>query len=235
MENVDPAELLAARLREDLRRGEYHPRERLIESDLVARYGVPRATVRSSLLLLAAEGLIDRSPNRGASVRSLTIDEGIELAEVRRELEALCARDASERADPEERRRLGQAIEVLRYAVESDDLHTYRQSSIAFHEAVITMAHHESARRQLAAIRHHNLQRHFPAAFQGPWSESEIDHIAIGEAIIEGRASDAADAMHRHLSRVIEFLEDYRTTITPATLDKNVDNQVDKLSGGDLA
>ena len=34
------------------------------------------ATVRSALVQLATEGLVERSPNRGASVRSLSIDEG---------------------------------------------------------------------------------------------------------------------------------------------------------------
>ena len=73
------------------------------------------------------------------------------------------------------------------------------------------MSRHEVARRQLAGIRHHNLQRHFPTAFQvGPWSDSAADHIEIAEAIIAGERATAEQAMHRHLNRVVEFLEDYR-------------------------
>src|SRR5690606_9631153 len=102
MPSTDPTQDLADRLRADLTRGEYHPRERLIEGDLVARYAMPRATVRAALLQLQAEGLVERTPNRGASVRALTVTEGIELAEVRRELEALCARDAAARIDEDE-------------------------------------------------------------------------------------------------------------------------------------
>jgi len=215
MDTLEPSEQLAALLRADLRRGEYHPRERLVESELVGRYGFPRATVRSALLLLGTEGLIERSPNRGASVRSLTIDEGIELAEVRRELEALCARDAAQHADPDERRLLHSGVESLKYIVETDDLPSYRQASIAFHETIIAMSRHEVARRQLLSIRHHNLQRHFPTAFQiGPWSDSATDHIEIAEAIIAGEAESAERAMHRHLNRVVEFLEHYRETVS---------------------
>jgi DNA-binding GntR family transcriptional regulator len=212
--STDPASQLASILRNDLRRGEYHPRERLVESDLVARYGFPRATVRSALVLLAADGLIDRAPNRGASVRSLSIDEGIELAEVRRELEAICARDAAVRATPDERRRLSDALEAMRYAVSLQDVHTYRQSSIGFHESVIDLSRHEGARRQLAQIRLHNLQRHFPAAFEGDtFADSVEDHIAVGEAIISQDAEGAESAMRAHVDRIVRFLTEYRATV----------------------
>lgn len=212
MLNSDPAVMLTERLRADLGRGEYHPRERLIESDLVSRYGFPRGAVRSALLLLAAEGLVDRSPNRGASVRSLSIDEGIEIAEVRRELEALCARDAALRASGDEREHMRAGLDAMRYTVGEDDVHSYRQTSIGFHESVIAMSRHEGARRQLATIRLHNLQRHFPTAFQGSFTDSAEDHIAIGDAIIAGDADAAGSLMYQHLNRVVEFLTAYRTS-----------------------
>jgi DNA-binding GntR family transcriptional regulator len=227
VENPDAAHQLADRLRSDIARGEYHPRERLIESELVSAYGFPRATVRSALVLLAAEGLVDRAPNRGAAVRSLSIEEAIELAEVRRELEALSARDAALRSSADERERLGAALDAMRYAVASDDVHSYRQSSIGFHERVIAMSRHEGASRQLKTIRMHNLQRHFPAAFQvGPIAESEDDHITIGEAIIAGDAVAAEQHMRAHLDRVVTFLVAYRDA---HTAHKNVDNPVDNL------
>jgi len=211
VDSLDQTQVLADRLRSDLARGEYHPRERLVESELVARYGFPRATVRGALVQLSTEGLVDRSPNRGASVRSLSIDEGIELAEVRRELEALCARDAAEKATPEERERMRAGLDALRFASDSGDVHSYRQASIAFHESVITVSRHEAARRQLATIRNHNLQRHFPVAFQtGAVSDSSHEHYEISQAIIAGDSHEASAAMRRHLDRIVAMLEAYR-------------------------
>lgn len=211
MDSLDQTQLLADRLRSDLARGEYHPRERLVESELVARYGFARATVRSALVQLATEGLVERSPNRGASVRSLSIDEGIELAEVRRELEALCARDAAEKATDEERERMRVGLDAMRFAAESGDVHSYRQASIAFHESVIALSRHEGARRQLASIRNHNLQRHFPVAFQtGAFSDSSHDHFEIGDAILAGDRDRASTAMRNHLDRIVAMLQEFR-------------------------
>jgi DNA-binding GntR family transcriptional regulator len=213
VDTLSPTQLLADRLRSDLARGEYHPRERLVESELVSRYGFARATVRGALVQLATEGLVERSPHRGASVRSLSIDEGIELAEVRRELEALCARDAAMKATTQEREQMRAALEAMRFASDSADVHSYRQASIAFHESVIALSRHDGARRQLAAIRNHNLQRHFPIAFQnGEFSDSSHDHFEIGEAIITGDASAASDAMRRHLDRIVAMLRSHGVT-----------------------
>lgn len=203
----DPTMALADRLRDDLTRGEYHPRERLVESELVDRYGFPRATVRAALLQLQAEGLVDRSPNRGASVRGLSIEEGIELAEVRRELEVLCARDAAIRADEAGREALRTAMEAMRLAADTGDVRAYRQSSIGFHERIIALSQHTGAFRQLAGIRNHNLQRHFPGAFQdADFSASLEDHLRVGEAIADADADAAGDAMREHLDRVVRIL-----------------------------
>ncbi len=209
----DPTQALADRLRDDLTRGEYHPRERLVESELVERYGFPRATVRAALLQLQAEGLIERSPNRGASVRGLSIDEGVELAEVRRELEVLCARDAAARVDDAGRDALRTAMDAMRLAADTGDVRAYRQSSIGFHERIIALSRHTGAFRQLEAIRRHNLQRHFPGAFQdADFSASLEDHLRVGEAVVKGDAGAAGDAMREHLDRVVRILEEHRTT-----------------------
>lgn len=211
MDSADPVDQLVDRMREDLARGEYHPRERLIESDLVERYGFPRGTVRNALLLLSADGLIERLPNRGASVRGLTIDEGIELAEVRRELEALCARDAAIKGTTDERAHVASILGALQYAAGSGDAHGYRRSSIDFHQTIIDMSRHEVAARQLVGIRLHNLQRQFPTVFQGESiQESEGDHVGIGQAILAGDSQGAERLMHAHIDRVVRLLAEHR-------------------------
>ena len=86
---------VAERLREDIRAGLFHPRERLVEADLADSYGVKRSAVRAALMELAAEGVVERTPNRGARVRSISIDEAIEITETRLSLQAMCAGKAA--------------------------------------------------------------------------------------------------------------------------------------------
>jgi len=94
-------------IREAILGGEFAPHQRLIEADLSDRFAATRAAVRTALLTLASEGLVERLPNRGARVRAISVEEAIEIVEVRVGLESLCARKAAERVDAD-------AIEWLR-------------------------------------------------------------------------------------------------------------------------
>src|SRR5258708_37944469 len=64
--------VISARLEEDIVLGRLQPRERLVEQDLADRFGTHRAAVRQALFDLDKKGLINRVPNAGALVRSLS-------------------------------------------------------------------------------------------------------------------------------------------------------------------
>ena len=56
-------------LRTAIADGDLLPGARLVEADLVAMLGVSRGNVRLAIDALAAEGLVERIPNKGARVR----------------------------------------------------------------------------------------------------------------------------------------------------------------------
>ncbi len=87
---------LTQQIRAAILEGEFAPYQRLIEADLSERYDASRASVRTALLNLTGEGLVERMPNRGARVRAISVDEAVEIVEVRIGLETLCARKAAE-------------------------------------------------------------------------------------------------------------------------------------------
>ena len=78
-------------LEEDIVFGVFHPKERLTEEGLMARFGLKRHVVRNALSELDSIGLVVRVPNRGAYVRELTPEEVIEIYEVREILEVAAA------------------------------------------------------------------------------------------------------------------------------------------------
>ena len=67
--------------------GQFKPRERLIEMDLISRFGVSRTVIREALKRLEAKGLVRTTPYRGAMVADLTVKEIEEIYFVRAELE----------------------------------------------------------------------------------------------------------------------------------------------------
>ena len=201
------ASLLTA-LRADLASGAYHPRERLVEADLVARYGTTRAAVRDALIQLTSEGIVERLPNRGARVRAMTINEAIEIAEVRRLLECLCARRAAENATESE---IGPFMELalkLRAAAVSPAVSEYLTLNARFHAAIHTMARHTTAQAILEQFQHRPIDRFFPLEFRtSPPAESVEEHDRIAHAIAGHDADAAEQAMYDHLSNLISTLK----------------------------
>jgi len=82
-------------LRDAIVDGEFAPNQRLVEADLSERFGASRGSIRTALLELGAEGLVERVQNRGARVRAVSLAEAIEITEVRMVLEGLCAAKAA--------------------------------------------------------------------------------------------------------------------------------------------
>lgn len=62
-------------------RRRYAPGQRLIAADLAQEYGVSRAPVREALHMLAGEGVVELTPNRGARIRKLSVDQLIDFME----------------------------------------------------------------------------------------------------------------------------------------------------------
>jgi DNA-binding GntR family transcriptional regulator len=82
--------------------GQFKPRERLIEMDLISQFGVSRTVIREALKRLEAKGLIRTTPYRGAVVADLTIEEIEEIYFVRAELEKIAARLVIKHITPKE-------------------------------------------------------------------------------------------------------------------------------------
>ena len=73
--SLTSAERTLDTLREEILRGALPAGARLGEVEVADRLGVSRTPVREALSRLAAEGLVELAPNRGARVASWTVDE----------------------------------------------------------------------------------------------------------------------------------------------------------------
>lgn len=202
---------LLTELRGDLADGAYHPRERLVESDLVARYSTTRAAVRDALIQLASEGLVERIANRGARVRGMSIEEAIEIAEVRCLLETMCAGRAAERGTPAERLRLLTLARELRQAAAANQVSEYLTVNAQFHATIFDMAAHATARRILEQFQHRPIDRFFPQPFRSqPPTASVDEHERVAAAIAAGERAEAERAMREHLENLVVTLRQHQ-------------------------
>jgi DNA-binding GntR family transcriptional regulator len=82
---------IAEKLQSDIIFGRIHPREHLIEDDVMARFDVSRHAVRRAFDALLHLGLAIHEPNRGVYVRNYSPREVEDLYEIREMLEMRAA------------------------------------------------------------------------------------------------------------------------------------------------
>jgi DNA-binding GntR family transcriptional regulator len=100
-------------LRQAIRDFELKPGQRLVERELIEQLGVSRTTIREALRELASEGLVTVVPQRGAIVSAPSLEEALDLYEVRAALESLIASRFVERATDAEVAELAETVENL--------------------------------------------------------------------------------------------------------------------------
>lgn len=201
-----PVPELAALIRAGIIAGEYAPNQRLIEVDICERFGVKRPAVRDALLQLENEGLVERVPNRGSRVRSISVAEAIEIAELRMVIEGLCASRAASRISPSEIEEFGRLRAAMLVAVDSGDLGEYQQLNRTLHERVGEISGQATALSMLGRLTAQNNRR-----FRLPYGRDRAaisvrEHVAVIDAIVDRDPAAAETAMRQHLQILIDWL-----------------------------
>jgi DNA-binding GntR family transcriptional regulator len=202
-EAVTQAERLADAIADAVLSGEFGPGLRLDETMLAERYGVSRTPVREALRRLAATGLIEVRPRRGATVAQATSAQLEQLFGAMAELEATCARLAAVSMTPIERRRLQSLHDSMSAIVQLDNREGYTEANVAFHSQLYVGAHNEiladiagGLRRRVAPFRRAQFRT------QGRLARSHAEHAAVVKAVMACDAEAAHAAMFHHMSLV---------------------------------
>jgi DNA-binding GntR family transcriptional regulator len=199
---------VAEAVRAAILRGEFAPRQRLIEAELCERFGTTRFVARAALQELSAQGLVEVQRNRGARVREISLREAIEITEVRKLLEGLEAARAAARITTAEAVMLRGIVTDMRAAVARAELLTYSELNASLHAAIRDISAHETSARLLRQLRDQTAAHQFSLSLMpGRPAVSLPEHEAI-VAAVTARDPDAAErAMHEHLQSVIEALQ----------------------------
>ena len=198
---------LSRQLREAIMRGRYVPNQRLVEVDLCTEYGAARGAVRSALQELASDGLVDILRNKGARVRSVSLDEAIEITEVRMVLEGLSAAKAAERVTDEQADALRDLGTRMRAAVTSGEFETYSELNGTLHGLVRAIARHTTSESIITRLGAQVVRYQFQLSRRkGRPSVSLPQHELIISAIVARDPQAARTAMEQHLRSVAEAL-----------------------------
>lgn len=204
---VDRALAVYRELREAIVSGRFQPNERLVEADLERMLGAGRTTIRAALVRLDQEGLVQRTPNRGARVRLVSEREALEIEQVRAALEQLAVREAALRATPQDVADLRTELRRMRERVAEGDPLAYSELNASFHERIWAIADNRVASGLLATLKSQSIRFQYRTILQpGRPQRSLAEHEAIVEALAAGDPDACEARMREHLARVVETL-----------------------------
>jgi DNA-binding GntR family transcriptional regulator len=194
-------------LRRAILEGVYLPGERLVEASLCEQFGTSRFIIRAALADLAAEGLVEVQRNKGAHVRKISIEEAVEITEVRMVLEGLVAARAATLVTDEQASELDEITLLMRRAVKAGEFRRYSDLNQRLHRLIQTIARHRTADRVIETMRAQLVRHQYTLSLlPGRPAASLPQHERIVEAIRARSPEAAEEAMRAHIASVIEAL-----------------------------
>lgn len=182
--------------------GRFAGGEKVPGNELADELGVSLTPLREALKVLAGEHLIELTPNRGARVTPVTIDETRHLFEVLAGLEALAAELAAARITPTQLRRISQTHEEMRRHFETGDRAKYFDANRRIHDLVVEYAENPilSQLRSQLSVRAERA-RFLSVAVGTGRGLAMSDHELLVEALSRGDGAEAHRVWRKHLLR----------------------------------
>lgn len=205
------------RLRDAIVNGTYLPNQRLIEAEVTVALGVSRTTLRAALIRLHEEGLVEIEVNRGARVRAFSLEEAIEILDVREVLEGLAAVLATRNATEDDLASLRGIVEEMKDALAIDDVMRYASLNHRFHRTILDAAGHDIVARILGSLQYPLVRYQFGSILvPGRRDTSLGEHQAILSALEARNAIEAERVARLHVANVREAVLKHSGAADPA-------------------
>ena len=214
-------EEVADRLRAMITEGALAPGSRLNERVLSEALRVSRTPLREAFKVLAAERLVELSPNRGASVVALSRSDVEQLFELMGALEGLSGQLAAQRRTPAELAEIRALQADMLDAHARRDLPAYYAANRRIHEAINRCARNAALSETYASINTRIQNLRFRSNFnRAKWDIAVREHQAMLEALEAGDGDALRALLETHLRNKRDaVLEHWPVGDTPLTSD----------------
>jgi len=206
---------VVSRLRDLIIEGEMASGARLAERQLCDSLGVSRTPLREALKVLAAEGLVELLPNRGARVARLDESDIENMFEVMAALEALAGTLACSRISEAELAEIGALHYEMMAQYMRRALPDYFRLNQAIHAAIVA-----AAGNPILAATYHGLAvrirraRYLANLSDERWQHAVAEHAAILDALRARDGTRLAQLLAEHLSNKSAVLRASPTSLT---------------------
>lgn len=178
----------------------YKPGDYLNMAQVMVDLAVGRTPVNQAVHRLAAEGLLQVLPRKGVMVAPLSLDDALELIEVRLVNEQLCTRLAAARISPAQIAQLREINSRLATACQQRDSLAMMECDNQFHHLLAGIAANRRLMDILSII-HAQAQRFWATTLADSSHVEDVirEHSAIVDALEKGDTDAAEQATRQHI------------------------------------
>lgn len=197
--SISLADQVFDKLESDIVSGVYPRGEILTELKLVEQLNVSRTPIREALRRLEQERLI-QDTGKGSLVLGITLDDLVDIMDIRLRCEGLAARYAAMNRTQEEADRLHHLMELQDFYAAKDDYDHLREIDDEFHECIYEFCGRHVLMDTLRPL-HRKTQRYRRGSISNAQrrQHSTDEHKAVCTAICAGDADGAYAAMTLHI------------------------------------
>ena len=197
------------------------------ESELCLQLQISRTPLREALKVLAAEGLIELIPRRGARVAQLSVRETVDLFEALGGIEGIAAEMAAVRMSTADLETLAELQVLIEQRHKTRARLEYFHDNQRLHEAIVRFSGNSAIidihARLIARVRRPRYQA---ILSKSRWSEAVHEHALILAALERRDARRAGDLMRRHVAQTGESVR--------KSMDERLQSPISSTSDVDL-
>lgn len=191
---------IAEQLKQLIYAGEFKAGDRLNEAALAVRMGTSRGPIREAIRILTGTGLVTPVMNRGVFVRQVSIQEMLEIYELRALVFAFAAARACDNITDEHRAKFESLLDGMDGAAQANDSGLYYELNVQFHELILVISAHERARRLYDSyVKELHLYRRQNFNAPGNMRRSNVEHRKLYDAISKGNVAKARQYADEHI------------------------------------
>ncbi|MBY0381530.1 MAG: GntR family transcriptional regulator [Xanthobacteraceae bacterium] len=191
-----------SRLRDYIVEGNIPDGGRILERELCELLGISRTPLREALKVLAAEGLVELLPHRGARVRTLSEEDLRELFDVMGGLESLAGRLACENITESEFSEIERLHHEMYGYYLRHDMHNYFRANQLIHQHIVVASRNSALQIAYAMFAGRIRRVRYSANFardHARWGEAVREHEQILDALRRRDGRELSDILFNHL------------------------------------
>lgn len=212
MKSNGPSAAVYESLKTKIENGSLSPSENLREVELANQYQVSRNTIKKALMMLERDTLVSIEPNKGAKVRSYSLNEVLEFLELRSVLEGFIINLSCSVLTDEDVQKMQDILDKMRTFKERQELISYSQHNQKFHQVIYDACPNKTATSFLVALKSQMRKYNTKTILIPHRSNQSFDeHEAIYEAVKQRDGKKAEELMVTHIMNVRQvFQENYQ-------------------------